>query len=119
MKCKNCGYENSNNSKFCQGCGNELKSTPTVKDNNYEVLPTPKKKNTGFLITSIVLSVLLVAAIVAIILVLVLGGKSDKKDVNDNKDYLVCTGSGSDGNGGTFDGNVIFEIDEKNKVNIY
>lgn len=26
LKCTNCGEENPEGSKFCQGCGNELKS---------------------------------------------------------------------------------------------
>ena len=31
MICKNCGFENENGNKFCQGCGQPLKKSPALK----------------------------------------------------------------------------------------
>ncbi len=88
MKCKECGYENKQDAKFCQGCGaklgSETKKAYEPQREYYEPMPMPRKKNTGVIITVISLSVLLVAAIVTIVLILVLGGNKDDNKASNN-----------------------------------
>ncbi len=120
MKCKECGYENKQDAKFCQGCGAKLGAEvkknyePQPQREYYEPMPMPKKKNTGFIVTVISLSVLLVAAIVAIILILVLGG--DKKSSGNgsssgsnskNESTVVCYESTDD-----YDGYIYLELED-------
>ncbi len=119
MKCKDCGYENKQDAKFCQGCGaklgSETKKAYEPQREYYEPMPMPRKKNTGVIITVISLSVLLVAAIVTIVLILVLGGNKDdnKSSNNNNNEYnynnnnnnnnssntLICTGKDAQAEG--------------------
>ena len=56
MKCKNCGAQNNENSKFCEVCGNLLKEIPDPE-------PSPKKTPLLKIIMAVVVVILVVVGI--------------------------------------------------------
>lgn len=82
MKCSKCGFENDDNSKFCNQCGavlNEEVSIETKTSNRDEIIAQNKAHNKGCLIK------LLIAFLVVILLITctVFIGKSRSNNSND------------------------------------
>ena len=80
MRCPYCGREVKEGNLFCEGCGAKLENKPVIDPNAFSYQPQ-YKKNTGLIVTIVILSVLLVAGI--IIGVILLTGKS-KNSTNNN-----------------------------------
>ena len=75
MICNNCGKKLKKSEKFCSNCGNQI-----TKENNIE-----KKKNTGLIITAIILGFLVLILIVVGIWILLSGNKDNNEDNKENK----------------------------------
>lgn len=90
--CPNCGKENSDNAKFCQGCGKPL-NPETSK-------PTTKKKPSGKVV--VILGVLIAVAAAVFMFI-----NSSAKSVDLNK-YLVFEQSGVNGYGAV---DISFDVD--------
>lgn len=58
MKCKNCGKDNSQDSKYCANCGSDLE-----KQKN---MPVKEKNNTTLIITIVLIIIIILMAIIGI-----------------------------------------------------
>lgn len=93
MRCQYCGKENSEASIFCEGCGAKLGANDAQNmnqgygspNNNYNQQP---KKNTGLIVSIIILSVLLIAGIIVGVILLTSGGsKNDNGNSSKGNNY--------------------------------
>lgn len=91
MYCRNCGYKNEDNDRFCIKCGQEL---GTIVDENIDIRNKEKKNNKPEIKIRQILSWVLIIILVTgslIFLIAIISGRSEKKVVNSLvKGMMTC-----------------------------